>query len=144
MWRPPPPVLGKGAPDSAELLALMGLSDLKEKPAGSLSYAHQRRLAIARALGLRPRFLLLDEPAAGMTPGEVAELERALLVLRDRTGLALLLVEHNMSLVMSVCERLVVMDGGQLWYARGTPEVIRQDPLVRQAYLGHGRERARP
>ncbi len=136
-------VLGKGAPDVTELLALMGISDLKEKPAGSLSYAHQRRLAIARALGLRPRFLLLDEPAAGMTPGEVEELDRTLVALRDQTGLGLLLVEHNMTLVMSVCERLVVMDGGRV-IARGTPDLIGQDPLVRQAYLGPGRERARP
>lgn len=136
-------VLGKKAPDTAELLSLLGLSDLREKPAGALSYAHQRRLAIARALGLRPRFLLLDEPAAGMTPAEVAELDRTLLTVRDRTGMGLLLVEHNMTLVMSVCERLVVMDGGRV-IARGVPEAIRQDPLVRQAYLGHGKARARP
>lgn len=136
-------VLGRNAPDIAELLSVMGLYEFREKPAGSLSYAHQRRLAIARALGLKPRFLLLDEPAAGMTPEEATDLDRTLVALRNRTGMGLLLVEHNMALVMSVCERLVVMDGGRV-IARGLPEAIRRDPLVRQAYLGQAKERGRP
>lgn len=128
-------VLGAAAPAPRELLKLLGLDDQATRPAGALSYAHQRRLAIARALALKPKFLLLDEPAAGMTPEEVADIEATLVSLRDHTGLGLLLVEHNMALVMGVCERLVVLDGGRV-IAHGTPDAVRQDPSVRQAYLG--------
>lgn len=128
-------VLGETVAVASELLALLGLSDFRDKAAGSLSYAHQRRLAIARALALKPKFLLLDEPAAGMTPAEVEDIDRTLVALRDRTGMGLLLVEHNMALVMGVCERLVVLDGGRV-IARGTPDEVRRDPAVRQAYLG--------
>jgi branched-chain amino acid transport system ATP-binding protein len=128
-------VLGETHAVAAELLDLLGLSDFRDKSAGSLSYAHQRRLAIARALALKPKFLLLDEPAAGMTPAEVEDIDRTLVALRDRTGMGLLLVEHNMALVMGVCERLVVLDGGRV-IARGTPDAVRRDPAVRQAYLG--------
>ena len=122
-------------PQIAEILQAMGLDDLAERRAGSLPYALQRKLAVARALALEPRFLLLDEPAAGMTAEEVAEFDATLVSLRDQTGIGLLLVEHNMALVMGVCERLVVMDRGRV-IARGTPEVIGMDPAVRAAYLG--------
>jgi branched-chain amino acid transport system ATP-binding protein len=128
-------VTRRPAGEIAELVASLGLADQRDRPAGGLSYAHQRRLAIARALALAPRFLLLDEPAAGMTPDEVADIDRTLVALRDRTGMGLLLVEHNMALVMGVCERLVVLDGGRV-IARGTPAEVRNNPVVRQAYLG--------
>jgi branched-chain amino acid transport system ATP-binding protein len=128
-------VLGSEAPDVSDLIQTLGLSAFRLQPAGSLSYAQQRRLAVARALALKPQFLLLDEPAAGMTPDEVADIDRTLVALRDRTGMGLLLVEHNMALVMGVCERLVVLDGGRV-IARGTPDAIRRDATVRKAYLG--------
>ncbi|MBZ9772207.1 ABC transporter ATP-binding protein [Mesorhizobium sp. CO1-1-8] len=128
-------VLGSAAPPARDLLHLLGLFDQAARPAGSLSYAHQRRLAIARALALRPKFLLLDEPAAGMTPEEVADLDATLVSLRNQTGLGLLLVEHNMALVMAVCERLVVLDGGRV-IARGAPQEVRTNPVVRRAFLG--------
>ncbi|MBL8581059.1 MAG: ABC transporter ATP-binding protein [Rhizobiaceae bacterium] len=128
-------VLGETAATAGRLLAMLGLSEFAGNAAGSLSYAHQRRLAIARALALKPKFLLLDEPAAGLTPAEVEDIDRTLASLRDETGMGLLLVEHNMVLVMGVCERLVVLDGGRV-IARGTPDEVRRDPAVRQAYLG--------
>lgn len=128
-------VVGAAAPPTGDLLDTLGLKDHADMLAGSLSYANQRRLAIARALALSPRFLLLDEPAAGMTPDEVAEIDGTLVAIRDRTGLGLLLVEHNMTLVMSICERLVVLDTGQV-IARGTPHAVQNDPDVRRAYLG--------
>ena len=118
------------------LLAMLGLGDLKHQKAGSLPYAHQRRVAIARSLALSPKFLLLDEPAAGMTPQEVVDIDRTLVSLRNDAGMGLLLVEHNMSLVMQICERLIVMDSGRV-IARGAPESIQADPAVRQAYLGY-------
>jgi ABC-type branched-subunit amino acid transport system ATPase component len=128
-------VTRRSAGEIAELVASLGLADQTNRPAGALSYANQRRLAIARALALSPRFLLLDEPAAGMTPEEVADIDRTLVALRDRTGMGLLLVEHNMALVMNVCERLVVLDGGRI-IARGKPAEVQNNPVVRQAYLG--------
>lgn len=117
------------------IIEMLGLAAHRGRRAGTLSYAHQRRLAIARALALGPRFLLLDEPAAGMTPEEVADVDRVLVALRKETGMGLLLVEHNMALVMAICDRLVVLDGGRV-IARGTPEAVRADPAVRSAYLG--------
>jgi branched-chain amino acid transport system ATP-binding protein len=134
-------VLGKQAPNPADLLKAMDLLSLSDRPAGSLPYAHQRRLAIARALALKPQFLLLDEPAAGMTPEEVRDLDEALVSLRKRTGAGILLVEHNMALVMGVCERVVVLDGGRV-IAEGPPQTVRRDPAVRRAYLGHTAEAA--
>ncbi len=128
-------VLGRSRAEVTELVASLGLSEHAGRRAGALSYAHQRRLAIARALALKPRFLLLDEPAAGMTPEEVADIDRTLVSLRDSTGMGLLLVEHNMALVMGVCERLVVLNGGRV-IARGSPQEVRRNPIVRQAYLG--------
>ena len=117
------------------LIEVMGLTGLERQTAGTLSYANQRRVAIARALALRPRILLLDEPAAGMTPDEIADIDSTLVSLRDRTGIGLLLVEHNMALVMGVCERIVVLDSGSV-IAEGKPEEVQRDAAVRAAYLG--------
>ncbi|KQU92802.1 hypothetical protein ASD12_26045 [Mesorhizobium sp. Root102] len=127
--------LGGSLSTANTLIEMLGLSDLRDQRAGSLSYAHQRRLAIARSLALKPRFLLLDEPAAGMTPAEVADIKAILLEVRENTGTGMLLVEHNMSLVMSTCERLVVLDSGRV-IARGSPQAVRRDPAVRASYLG--------
>lgn len=117
------------------LLATVGLEGAAGKKASALSYSDQRKLAIARALALSPRFLLLDEPAAGMSPDEAGVLGAALRALVAERGIGLLLVEHNMDLVMSVCQRLVVLDVGRV-IARGTPAEVRADPAVRAAYLG--------
>ena len=120
---------------SRRLLATVGLGGAAGKKASALSYSDQRKLAIARALALSPRFLLLDEPAAGMSPDEAAALGGALRDLVAERGIGLLLVEHNMDLVMSVCQRLVVLDVGRV-IARGTPAEGRADPAGRTGYLG--------
>src|SRR6185436_14833174 len=111
------------------LLEAMGLQDLADYPATSLPYGSQRRLEIARALMLKPKLLLLDEPAAGMNSQEAAELERQIRFLRDEMGLTVVLVEHNMAVVMSVCEAVHVVDHGET-IAHGTPERVKQDPAV--------------
>ena len=128
-------VRGEPAALAEELLATVGLADAAGRKAAALSYSDQRKLAIARALALSPRFLLLDEPAAGMSPDEAAALGVALRDLVAGRGIGLLLVEHNMDLVMAVCGRLVVLDVGRV-IAAGTPTAVRADPLVRAAYLG--------
>ncbi|MBW8638726.1 ABC transporter ATP-binding protein [Hoeflea sp. WL0058] len=128
-------VLGSRSESVDTLLQLLDLADRPDSDAGSLPYAHQRRLAIARALALKPKFLLLDEPAAGMSPNEIEDLDRTLVALRDRTGMGLLLIEHNINLVMSICERLVVLDGGRV-IARGDPDAIKSNTAVKDAYLG--------
>jgi branched-chain amino acid transport system ATP-binding protein len=118
-----------------ELLEILGLKEQAGDVAGSLPYGSQRRLEIARALMLGPKLLLLDEPAAGMNSAEALELERQIRFLRDELGVTVVLVEHNMSVVMSVCERIHVVDHGET-IAEGTPAEIRVHPRVLAAYLG--------
>lgn len=117
------------------LLRQLGLGDLADEQASSLPYGAQRRLEIARALGTRPRFLLLDEPAAGMNPQESEELMQFIRRLRDEFHLTILLIEHDMKVVMNVCEFIHVLDQG-VHIAQGTPEEIRANPRVVEAYLG--------
>ncbi len=116
-------------------LEKLGLLPYANREAGNLPYGQQRRLEIARCMVTRPRLLLLDEPAAGLNPQETRELDRLIMALRAEQGVSVLLIEHDMSLVMSISDRILVMDHGRLVVV-GTPAEIRTHPQVIKAYLG--------
>lgn len=125
----------KTTDEAIELLNIFHMSDLAGKQAGSLPYGAQRRLEIIRALATRPKLLLLDEPAAGMNPSETAELMEVIRRIRDEFDIAILLIEHDMNLVMGICEGIAVLNFGRV-IAKGTPDEIRNNPQVIEAYLG--------
>ncbi|WP_196593154.1 ABC transporter ATP-binding protein [Pectinatus sottacetonis] len=118
-----------------ELLKIFNLADKADEIAKNLPYGAQRRLEIARALATRPKLLLLDEPAAGMNPQETKELMDMIRWIRKEFALSILLIEHDMSLVMGICERIYVLEYGSI-IAQGIPEEIKKDPEVIRAYLG--------
>jgi branched-chain amino acid transport system ATP-binding protein len=126
---------GRARDAAREALAFLGLEHIGHRRAGALAYADERRVGIARALALEPRFLLLDEPAAGMTEAECETLSRLIAKLPQRFGCGVLLIEHNVSVVIAVCRNIHVLDNGRT-LATGAIAAVRKDPAVIAAYLG--------
>ena len=132
---PPTSVSSRRRRFAAHWLERVGLTDIANRTAGTLAYGQQRRLEIARCMMTRPNLLMLDEPAAGLNPRETEELKQLIASLRRDDGMTVLLIEHDMKLVMSISDHIVVINQGRP-LADGTPEAVRNHPEVIRAYLG--------